>query len=80
MGNTFVKITITHKYADTPPRGWGNHTSLTFSTMTGSTFENILEQINKHRRPECKISFFFDETGKKINIKDTVYQDTELYL
>lgn len=80
MGNHFVKITITHRYADPPPRGWERHESLTFSTTAGTTFEAILDKINEYRRPEYQIKELFNETHTPIYMTDKIYSDMVIYV
>jgi hypothetical protein len=60
MGNAPIapevqKVRIWHKFSKTIPRGWPEHGCLYFTVNRGSTIRDLLQQINRHRRPDYYI-------------------------
>lgn len=61
MGNLIgysdiVEIRVWHKFSSEPPRGWPAHGCLFFKIKSGYTIQMLLDEINKHRRPQYHIS------------------------
>lgn len=71
MGNILtqeiIRIRIWHKFSKNPPRGWPENGCLYFSINSGSTINDLLDEINRHRRPKYNIKNLLNQTGTIID-------------
>lgn len=72
MGNLvgfsdIIEIKVWHKFSSEPPRGWPMHGCLFFRIKSGYTIQMLLDEINKHRRPQYHITCLLTNEGIEID-------------
>ena len=74
MGNeqTSLKVQIWHKFSSEPPRGWPQNGCLFFTINTGSNINDLLREINTHRRPEYQIKCLLNIHGNPLHGTDII--------
>lgn len=83
MGNQvtggYNEIKIWHKFSPQPPRGWPQNGCLYFKITNSYTINDLLREINKHRRPDYQIFKLFDQNGHQYSGTDLV-RNSDLYV
>lgn len=80
LGSTeSLKIRIWHTISDIPPHGWPESGCLFFTVNKGMTVGQLIEQINKHRRPEYHIKRLYTRNGSIYNPSEVLYKN-DLYV
>jgi hypothetical protein len=76
MGNSSstndIRVRIWHKFSKNIPRGWPQNGCLYFTVNQGTTIKGLLEEINRHRRPEYIIKSLHSITGYMYNESDII--------
>jgi hypothetical protein len=74
-----LKVRVWHKFSKTIPHGWPENGCLFFTVNKGITIRELLEQINKHRRPEYHLRHLYKNNGDMYAMTDVV-NSNDLYL
>lgn len=74
-----LKIRVWHRFSKTIPNGWPEKGCLFFTVNRGITVRGLLEQINKHRRPEYHLHHLYKYNGSMYATSDVI-QSVDLYL